>query len=157
MYQVEAKYLEHDGGTKFYETVRIVGDGGKSILIKRYGPIGKRLGGGQTKIEYYASEGAAKSAQREILNQKSAPRPGKGVYKFAEAKFGFHIVGPKSLSQTGLRETTMKHYNETTDREAVSEYFDYFAMTPGVPAVDIVDTTKIEEPPIVRDGNWGSW
>lgn len=72
MIKVVHEFRIHAGGTKFYETVFLKPEnGGRSVLIKRYGPIAKKNGGGKFLIEDFPSAVNAGQARDTIIGQKS--------------------------------------------------------------------------------------
>ncbi len=153
-YKIETDYMEHDGGTKYYETVVIHEDSGPAILIKRYGAIGTKMGGGQTIIER-GSYSAMDQSRQKILADKSKFRSGKGQYVRADRlDMGLHTAHNRQISAKALVGGVARHFNGADGRAILS----YFGIT-DVMANDVVQ----EEPapasaePVVRDAHWGSW
>jgi len=153
-YKIDVQYLEHDGGTKFYETVLIQEDGGPGMLIKRYGSIDKKMGGGATIIERGSHSVVAASANK-ILTEKRKPRGDKGQYKDApRLSFGLHQVRGLSISNSDLTMYVTQHYNRA-DSDAIKSYFGV-----GGAAAEVVKEEPaafVSEEPVIRDASWGSW
>lgn len=118
------EYLEHTGGTKFYETVRLTDpDADRSILIKRWGPINNKHGGGQCKIERGGAD-AMHQAQRRIINEKlrggyvnhrkSSRNPGNGFYSLTENM---------PLNAASVRDAIEIQWHAGDVRDAVRDFF----------------------------------
>lgn len=159
-YEVGTAYLEHDGGTKFYETVLIAegGIGGvksdTAILIKRWGAIAEKMGGGQTKI-HRGSLAAMKAEQDKILHDKMRHRSGKGVYRLATPlEWGFQKYNGDVLSPVGLDSVASEHYNKAEDAIAITGFFG-IENALGDPNY-IVEDAQPEEP-VDRGAQWASW
>lgn len=153
-YKIETDYLEHDGGTKFYETVVIHEDGGPAILIKRYGSVGLKMGGGQTLIER-GSYSAMDQARQKILADKSKFRAGKGQYVRADRlDMGLHTAHNRQIGAKALAGGVARHFNGADGRAILS----YFGIT-DVMTSDVVQEGPATAPaePEVRDATWGSW
>lgn len=165
MYQVTTEYLEHDGGSKFYETVLIAEENGPAILIKRYGKIANKMGGGQTILE--RGDLRSREVERDkILADKRKLRAGKGQYRDAvRPTFGLHKIGgktpsgkPKLIEEGALIGAIQAHFG-ASDARAIT---DYFAITDisGDPDFAVEAQAVIEEEPaapIERGESWGSW
>jgi hypothetical protein len=153
-YKVEVEYLEHDGGTKFYETVLIKEHSGPGILIKRYGAIDKKIGGGQTIIER-GSHSVVDAAANKILTEKRK-RSSKGQYlNVAQLNFGLHTVhNVFNVGADELAKRIADHYNRA-DSDAIQSYFGIGASGAGV--VKEEPAAAEPEEPIIRDAHWGSW
>lgn len=151
MFKVTATYLAHDGGTKFYETVLISSQAGPALLIKRYGPIDKNRGGGQTIVER-GDLNAMRASMRDILAQKTKTRPG-GVYRERGFSHGLHRDAYDiDLSASQLRDGVTEHYTSRDVRTAVTNYFD----TVGQAQMDneiVAEEPDAPEP--IRGPEWG--
>lgn len=152
-YKAEIEYLEHDGGTKFYETVVITEDAGPGILIKRYGSIDKKMGGGQTIIER-GSPNVVRASARKILDDK---RKRRSTGQYVNAKmldFGLHPVNNVfNLGPDELAKRVTQHFN-FADADAIKSYFGIGSAS----AVHQEEPAAAEpEEPIIRDAHWGSW
>jgi hypothetical protein len=161
-YEVLLDYLEHDGGTKFYETVRItelVDDKrfGASILLQRWGKIEANTGGGQIKT-VNGSINTTDSARTKILKEKMTPRAGKGVYNRAAAPvFGLGRIVPASnlpreVKAEDLYSALNEHYGPASC-DIVVKYFDMHEERGAEPADDIVSEGEEHD----RGTNWASW
>jgi hypothetical protein len=160
-YQVALNYLEHDGGTKFYETVTITeqtaeGVAGAAILLQRWGKIEANTGGGQVKI-IRGSDGKVQGECSKILKEKTTPRAGKGVYKKASAPtfgLGRKVISGhvRSLHEAELATAINEHYG-TAERQATIGYF-------GLGLGDADENDVIVEDgfdDIDRGAGWASW
>lgn len=154
-YWIHTDYLEHDGGTKFYEMVTIHETDGPALLIKRWGKIGNKTGGGQTKI-HRGSKTVCADERQAILNEKTRPRADKGKYVEAtRPSFGFHMHTISPIDADALSNAAMRHYS-ADDCGAIMSYFGL------VGDASVVDTTaqpkkKEPEPSIDRGDFWASW
>ena len=163
----ETNYMVHEGGTKFYETVLIwTQDKQDPCLIKRWGPIGKRMGHGQTKVEYHESLAAARRAQMEICGEKLKERPGKGRYEYAAFSYGLHDLpkmgGVGRMSKNLLCAALVNHYSEAEAGEAKlrNEILWHFEIDEHGDMELPLDDDIVEEAPeepIIRSATWGSW
>lgn len=155
MFNIRATYLRHDGGTKFYETVLIHHKDGPAMLIKRWGSMDKRDGGGQTQVSR-GTIASQKAEEQKILTEKRRARAGKGRYMDQTFNYGFHMlstnVGPDQVRKA------LSHYDNAEVRNAIDTHFDLGEMND---VDDIVMATgedfEIEEPQTERGSNWGSW
>jgi|GEM_PF-3317249 len=154
MFNVKAHYLQHDGGTKFYETVLIDEPNGPAMLIKRWGKINEMNGGGgQTKIER-GSLSALRLERDKILVEKRKLRNG-GRYIDASSAYMLHSVrGP--VDEDKLK-GWLKHYKDPTVQNAVMEYFRFTNDVEDIVAATGEDVVVESEPEIERDASWGSW
>lgn len=153
-YKIEVEYLEHDGGTKFYETVLILEDAGPGLLVKRYGSIDKKMGGGQTIIER-GSHSVVKAAAQKILADKRKRRSTGQYINASLLNFGIHTVnGVFNLGADELAKRVKTHFN-ATDRVAIYAYFGI--EQDGKNVVKEEPVAAEPEEPIIRDAHWGSW
>lgn len=152
-YRVETTYLVHDGGTKFYETVLIVSDGtAGAMLIKRYGPLNKLGGGGQTIVETGGAS-SCRDANFRILAEKKAMRSGKGQYVKTDGNYGLQRQEIQHFqTDDGLKRDVGLHYY---DQDIAKQMSDFFSPTSAAAAAPAVVT--LSEPEPVRDERWGSW
>lgn len=153
-YKIETDYLEHDGGTKFYETVLIQEVEGAAMLIKRYGSISTKMGGGQTIIER-GSYLEMDQSRRKILADKSRYRSGKGQYmRVDRPDMGMHAAHGHQISSKSLAGGVARHFNGT-DGRAIQSYFGIIWSNADVVKEEPVAAEP--EEPIIRDAHWGSW
>jgi predicted DNA-binding WGR domain protein len=162
MIKIEHKYREHAGGTKFYETVLFErDDGGPSVLVKRFGKIGLKRQGGQTKIEDYPAAVAARTEQSRIWKEKGKPK------EYAvDAKSGSHFEtmldatgGLPSLTVQG-RKTVMSMAEEHYGKGGGMDYTiaDFLKMDDKFdPNADLEIIETGPEEPVDRGETWGSW
>lgn len=163
MITIEHKYREHAGGTKFYETVLFArDDGGPSVLVKRFGKIGLKRVGGQTKIEDYPAAVAARAELQRIWKEKGKPKE----YSINDAS-GSHIEkllddtgGLPSLTIAG-RKVVMTIAEEHYGKGGGMEYTiaDFLKLDDKYdPNADIGEIIETEpEEPVDRGETWGSW
>ena len=157
---VRSEYLEHTGGTKFYETVSIASESntGANILIKRWGSISVRTGAGQLKIEEFDDRRSLLRAEKTILEKK---RKGKsdGAYVDKTSNHGFHTsCWQKStmLNEKEFAEFLKNHYldNEGT-HDGVFNIINSYEGSTEVNGNDIIVEEPQPEPD--RGEQWGSW
>lgn len=68
--RADTTMMHHDGGTKFYEVIRIFNEGGKRfVVVNRWGKMSERRGG-QSKVENFGSAGIANVAAAKKINEK---------------------------------------------------------------------------------------
>lgn len=156
--KVATTYHEHDGGTKFYETVLLMAPDGKSMLVKRWGALRNLSKGGQTKVE----RGDYSSMLRErdrIVSEKMRPTTNKGHYASSNALTGrgFHAMsatGTHSLSD--VLKVSDKHY----DAEVAVAIKDYFIASDDSIVRSAFNKSPVRkelEPEIDRGAVWGSF
>ena len=157
-YTISTTYHLHSGGTKFYETVKISDiPGGQHMLIKRYGSVDKRHGGGQVKIEKYDGRMSACSAElSEIIASKQKGNKD-GHYIAASLGWGLHSAGSKTYEGNEFERAIRSHYSF----EHASAIVSHFASPTSVTNVETVDDdivdTSVMEPEPDRGEQWGSW
>jgi len=168
-FDVELNYLEHDGGTKFYETVVITerlpsSDAGPSILIQRWGKIAANTGGGQNKMVKGSLLVTAMERDR-IINDKLKYRSGKGKYDHQDPPFfglGRLIcsaaVSSRQMTEREIAHHLSEHY-QAGDDMAILNYFGMDADEDGSSLDDDIVSEGEGEPPAEPDRgeNWASW
>jgi predicted DNA-binding WGR domain protein len=147
---VEARYLKHGGGTKFYEVIEFYNVVAKKfVLVKRWGSLNSKYGGGGTKIETYNDIRQCQDAAGKILREKRSHS-----YDITREIFGLH--GAKSDVDTdALRPTLVSHYNIGTADKIVSALDVDFAPSGHALVDDVVDEESAPE--LERGDDWGSW
>lgn len=157
MYDIRTRYLEHDGGTKFYETVLIHESDGPAILIKRWGAITAKMGGGQFKMDK-GSFAVCIDEEGKICREKEKLRPGKGRYSSApEPKLPMHKERGRSIDTGAMMRGVTDHYPALQAKQILN----YFGLSIGVvdedPDNDIVDEGIDHPTEEERGSHWGSW
>jgi len=147
-YKIDTNYLEHSGGTKFYETVMIQEDNGPGLLIKRWGAIALKNGGGQTKYER-GTHSVVAGENNKILAEKR-----KKGYDNATKSGALHTWAGKEVDAAMLAGLVKGHYGRDTE-----DYVkDYFGLNGSAPVVnEEPPAPKEPETPIERGETWGSW
>lgn len=166
-YQIIANYLEHSGGSKFYETIQINDiNSTTSVLMKRYGPIAsKGVGGGQI-LPTFANTGACNLERSKILKDKMR-RKKDGQYHTATAPFSLNIhtsgvsnadhTGPVTVSADRLMNLVKDHY-PADHAKAIITRFDLENPADelnSAPFEHIIDEHPEDDTP--RDASWGAW
>jgi predicted DNA-binding WGR domain protein len=164
---VEARYLEHGGGTKFYEAIEFYNVAVKKfVLVKRWGNVGLKHGGGGTKIETYNDIRQCQDAAGKILREKRT-RDARGLsYDIVRETFGLH--GAKSsIDAETLRSALGSHYNNIDITDKIISALDvvkFVALPSGYALVDdVVDdvanfvVSEGPAPELERSDDWGSW
>jgi len=149
MYVISTNYLEHQGGTKFYETVLIREEGGPALLIKRWGSIALKNGGGQTKYER-GSHAAVAHERARIINEKM----GKG-YARGPATGRMHQANDAEIDAPDLLGRAKSHYGSETT-EYIAEYFGLRTDATAA-VVEEAPAPQAPEPEVERGESWGSW
>jgi predicted DNA-binding WGR domain protein len=150
----EPRYLEHEGGTKFYEVIEFWNpDDKKFVMVKRWGKIGTT---GETMVEAFGTMRACNSAAEKILKSKM----GRGYSKTASAQ-GFHGRG-RSFTPTELVMLLGTHYQSKPFTQKVVDGLDLHKIQ-GIEAthmiIDELDDIVTEEPGPEPDRgeSWGTW
>jgi hypothetical protein len=166
-YDIQIDYLEHDGGTKFYETVvlrqvsgSISGLNDPAILIQRWGKIEQNTGGGQTKYTQ-GTYTRMSEARNKVLIEKGSYRAGKGRYEVKPAPhFGLGRLGrtrSPDVPERDMMHMVAEHYNAGME-SSIRSYFGMHSDTIAEINGDIVEEGLNEpEPEIDRGTNWASW
>lgn len=163
MLNIDAKYLEHSAGTKFYELVLISDEKAeKFMLIRRFGAIKLRSSGGQVKAQTFSTAHAARAEMVDLLREKESVRKD-GRYEEKAFNYGLHHlvtsrVGGHSYPRERVIDEAESHYkNHSSTMREIGEAFsgDTFIALPD--ELEIVEEGKPEVAPIKRDEDWGSW
>ena len=150
----EPLYLEHEGGTKFYEVITFNNpDIGFHVTVQRWGPIAQAKKGGAIKCVSAAStRSALASAEKTIKGKKNRN------YHPTDAGFGLHGMARHFASRGDFTAALSSHYSHDQVTAILSAI--------GLPH-STVDTIIIDElaeaPPALppkeldRGQTWGSW
>ena len=149
-YSIETEYLEHKGGTKFYETVLIKEENGPGLLIKRWGAIALKNGGGQTKYDR-GMHSIVTTERDKILREKTSAKSGYGRVAKSGALHTWH--GRNDLDAGRLEALAKQHYGADT----AAYVKDYFGLGSTAEIVDETPPAREPEKPIERGETWGSW
>lgn len=149
---VKTVYLEHEGGTKFYECVLLQSaDNRPAMLIKRWGPMGKKKGGGPTKIER-GSGFQMRASFNKILAEKRAK-------SYLEAStlsgYGLHCSNGIKVSTAALQSEAKKHYGDPVDANAIADHFGGFGGL--VDEHGAAQRHAVHEPEPDRGDAWGAF
>lgn len=154
MIKITHKYRQHSGGSKFYETVIFEdSNNGPSVLVKRFGKIAQRNGGGQYKIENYNTATEAINEDTRIWKEKGKPKEYSGS---ASLPFGFGLfnggVSSDYADKGTLVRDTIGHYAD--DEGAANTIVDFLSLaaTPNDPQPKPVVAWKPTE-----TEDFGSW
>jgi predicted DNA-binding WGR domain protein len=155
---VEARYLKHGGGyTKFYEVIEFYNVTAKKfVLVRRWGNLNFKYGGGRTKIEAYNDIRQCQDAAGKILREKRSHS-----YDITRETFGLHGV-KSNIDMNALRSTLVSHYNTDTADKIISalDVVKFVALPSGYALVDDVVNDVVDEestPELERSDDWGSW
>lgn len=150
---VEAKYMAHEGGTKFYEVMQFYHvEAKRFMVINRWGKIQDREHGGQIKIEKFTDVRQAQDAANQKIQEKS-----KRGYVPTGAPFGLHS-GPKQLKADAIRLRLGGHYRNVELIDAIVAYLDVpdeLAHLATDTADDVIEETP--EAYVPRGDDWASW
>lgn len=151
----DPRYLEHDGGTKFYEVIEFWNtDDKKFVLVKRWGKIGTL---GETMVEFFGTMRACNSAAEKILKSKM----GRGYEKTSSVE-GFHGRG-RSFTETELIALLGTHYRSKPFTTKVVDGLGLNALIQGLEIDTVVfdeaSDVVVEEPGPEPDRgeSWASW
>jgi hypothetical protein len=147
--KVDTNYLDHSGGTKFYETVRLVADDGKAMLIKRYAKLEKAETGGETKI-HRGDESLVREEEQKILADKTRGKNGERYeINGALRHHGLHKFTGKKVDWNTFVNAFNDHYSPS-DFSAITHYFsDSVEVSPVMNAQP--------EPEFDRGADWGAF
>ena len=145
---IQSTYMDHSGGTKFYEAVLVSGES-RSMLIKRWGKVELRKGGGETMVmvdtpgacaREYASIVAAKKKRGYSQNTSMN---GYGLHMGAKS-------GPQALHDT-VYGWAASHYANEAITQQMRDTFGGEIPAPAAPF----------NPPIVNESHlnegWGQF
>ena len=150
----EPRYLEHEGGTKFYEVIEFWNtDAKKFVMVKRWGKMGTV---GETMIEEFNVMRACNAAAEKILKSKM----GRG-YSKQSSTHGFHSRS-SSLTPTELARLLGAHYSSTHFTQKVIAHLNLDkiqGMEADMMIVDELSDIVSEEPGPEPDRgeSWASW
>lgn len=150
----EPRYLEHEGGTKFYEVIEFWNpDDKKFVLAKRWGKIGTV---GETMIEEFNVMRACNAAAEKILKSKM----GRGYAKSASSQ-GFHGRG-RSFTSLELWNLLETHYQSRAFTTKIIHQLGLDkiqGMTADGIIIDEINDIVTEEPGPEPDRgeSWGTW
>ena len=145
---VDATYMIHSGGTKFYEVISYSNEReSRHASVRRWGKIGVA---GQSKVDYFNSRAQLSSSANEVVTGKV-----KHDYIKTFANFGIHKS--KSFESSIGRLTLGEHYD---DLDIVDALAIGLRLNDGIAGDDALVDDYVESAPApapARDGNWGSW
>lgn len=149
----ETTWLTHESGTKFYELVRFTNpDAKKFTLVKRWGKLAAADGGGECKIETFASQRAMEAASDKTRQSKE----GRG-YSIASTTQGFHGLSVSYNRAEDFNDAVSKHYSSGG---ALSEIMVSMGIEDLEPRIEPEDNEVVSEEPTPepeRGETWGSW
>lgn len=156
MFKITTDYLEHKGGTKFYEVVMIEEDGGPCMTIKRYGPIVNKISGGQIIIER-GSSSVVRESRQKIINEKT--KSAKGYDYVSRPMSGMHTENGNTATFARLAQIVEDHY-ATKNATDIKNYFGVTGTSAYTQDGDVITEEPEEAKPTIeapRDSTWGSW
>jgi len=155
--KISTNYLEHSGGTKFYEVVKLSDmAAGAHMVIKRWGKIAEKMGAGQTKVERYGDESEAADSVNEILRDKRKDKGAKGRYTDAVLNLGLHAYNGASAQDNDVMGIVRGHYQQRDVHESANYFFDLEKAA--APGDEVIDEPAPEPArPVERGDTWGSW
>lgn len=146
--KVSIAYMEHEGGTKFYEVATYSLDSGRSVVVNRWGKMSAKRGG-EIKIESYAVKSQADAAARKKINEKG----GRGY----NAATGSYM--PRTLNVDSARLSLAGHYSDTDTVDGILTRLgidDVLTEAISQPVPDEIVTDEPKPEP-ERGGEWASW
>ena len=148
----ETMFMPHESGTKFYEiTLLNAADMGRFLVVKRWGKMDARRGGGEVQVLTYPTPRAALVAAEKLKNDKL-----KRGYSLGTATHGYgantSLTGTEAIVST-TKAHYIKHWPMVIQALGLEES--------GVTNVWVDETADVvvEEPaPEPKRGeHWGSW
>lgn len=162
MVVIEHEYREHASGTKFYETVLFAReDGGPSVLVKRFGKIGLKRMGGQTKVEDYPESALARAEETRIWKEKGKPKEykvastsGSAIEKMLDETGGLPSI--TCVDRKSVVHAAVEHYGKGSGME--DTIADFLKLADRYdPNADLEIITTEPEVEVDRGETWGSW
>jgi len=159
---VEIKYREHSGGTKFYETVLFAReDNGPSVLVKRFGKIGLKRMGGQTKIEDYPTAIQARQEDNRIWKEKGKPKEystiansGSAIEKMLQETGGLPSI--TIADRKGVVGAAILHYGKGSGMDdTIADFLKLADRYDPNADLEVIETGPEIE--VDRGETWGSW
>lgn len=150
---VEATYLAHEGGTKFYEAISFWNsEDNRGVLIKRWGKMTQRNGGGECKVEPFGDVRQLQDGYAKILNDKN-----KRGYSRARPDFDYLNGSAVYAKRSEFISATANHFAGSGVEFSVYSLLGIKDLL--VREDEEADDIVIEEPKPepIRDANWGSW
>ena len=143
----------HEGGTKFWELVCVEGLGGRSALIRRWGPISELRARASQKIEYFGTQLQADAGRSKLVQSKSrggyrpSSQPDFGLWR---ARDGERLILDDLVHHVGKKDG-LELFNFLNELEAVVSYEP--APPPKKPAAkqDAIDRKA------AYGDAWGAW
>lgn len=156
MYEILATYMEHSGGTKFYETVQITEEDGASVLVKRHGPITAKIGGGTFTFVGGTRQSCLTEAQK-IIREKRRTRSG-GTYNpvpYPGGSFNLPNMDGQHVNESALINLVTGHYPEKQAKDILQR----FGLTESDNPVVEEDLYEYEKNKEIKrdDPSWGAW
>lgn len=156
MIKISTEYLEHEGGTKFYEIVVVAVEGGPALVLNRWGKMehAKRSGAGQVKRESCVSGAAGRQAMRAKFEEKS--NRGYAAPSAKGPRFGIHLYVDRDLTVRSAAHALADHYGVAMADSILAELgvdTTGIAVSPSPTA----SAPKRPEPKIERGEDWGAW
>lgn len=149
----EATFLEHEGGTKFYEIVRLYNaDAGKFVLVKRWGKIAQRIRGGEIKIEDYRSARAVDLAADKTAREKMSR--GYSLAK-TDTAGALHNRSGSYTSEMEFGGALAAHYGPNATR--IGQAITGKVLDESVAEEENEIVVLEPEPEPDRGNTWGSW
>lgn len=151
MIAIETTWLEHSGGTKFYETVLFRDTNStEAMLVKRYGSMDKRNGAGVIIVERGSIDAMRSSAQK-IIAEKMSSRKG---YEHRNSTFGFHAL-TRGVAGSLDEVCNVSHYTGVNGT-VYAQLRSYFPPDTTRPA-PLKAAKPAPEPEIDRGATWGTF
>ncbi|MCL2874805.1 MAG: WGR domain-containing protein [Betaproteobacteria bacterium] len=143
-------YMEHEGGTKFYEVVRFsIIDDDRHVVVFRYGKMKDSRRRGQTKVEQVYSLAAAQNKLGAKANEKNK----RGYKSMLLSANPNHFA--KAFAADNTYANLLNHYDNQNTVGAIMHYLGLGHVVCPEPLYDgVVDVVKPEPN---RGADWGSW
>lgn len=147
---VNAIYMRHSGGTKFYEVVQFYNDQARRyVLVRRWGKMSAKVSGGETKIEWFASRHQCTIAAERIVSEKA----GRGYHR-ESGDFGLHGIPLVVVEE--VQKALGIHYANKDAQDLILTQLGLNVS--GAPHGWVLEEeTPVAQPEPVRDADWGSW
>jgi predicted DNA-binding WGR domain protein len=152
---VSAKFMAHEGGTKFYEVVALWNESEKrGALVRRWGKTSARVGGGEIKIEPYGLKSQLDTSLRAALAEKS--KRGYLERPFEHVGKTIHGVvmcdGPNAFI-----EVARSTYGANIMAVLKSVFSEASGSSADEEDIVVEEPVKVVKPEPVRSQDWASW
>lgn len=146
MIRVTSNWLEHEGGTKFYQVFQLVPETGRSVTVTHWGKMAVARG---EKNVRPVNGGETQVVEGRLLISKTT----------AKIKRGYSVDNSTENSYGDDSPWFVEHFGaELAHRIEVAMFADIAVEEPTpIPPRETTSIGKVIEPEAPRPESWGSW